>query len=111
MAQAEHHQLDFPGFLRADDGRDFKHDDVLAFVAGAARATAGLSDADRARARRRRQGVKAEMDGSSPAEVSRLIAAGQKAILAKHGRRHGGLPGAEDVSAPPDLAGEGPQDD
>ena len=50
MAQAEHHQLDFPGFLRADDGRDFKHDDVLAFVAGAARATAGLSDADRARA-------------------------------------------------------------
>ena len=108
MAHAEHYQIDFAGFLRTDDNRYLKHEDFLAFIAGAAPAKAGASDADRARAWLRHQGVKGEIDGLSPAEVSRLMAAAQKAIVAKHGRGHGTLSAVPDSPSPSDLGAEEP---
>jgi len=111
MAQAEHYQIDFPGFLRTDDNRYLKHEDFLVFIAGAAPAKPDVSDPDRARVWLRRQGVKGEIDGLPPAEVSRLIAAAQKAIIAKYGRGHGTLPAVPDSPAPSDLGAQQPSEE
>jgi len=95
-----------------EDGQYVKRDDFLAFVAGAAPTKPGVSAADRARSWLRRQGVKDEIAGLSPATVSRLITAAQKVIVAKHGRKHGEISATTaEAAAIPGLAGEEPPEE
>jgi len=82
---AERILIDFPGFLRSAEGGYIKIEDFLSFVAGASQ---GKGDTkDRAMAWLRKQGVSGPIDHLSPADVSRLTAAAQKVIAAKHGAR------------------------
>jgi len=102
----DRYQLDFLGFLRTEDGQYVKHDDFLSFLAGAASAKAGLSDKDRALAWLRRQGMKGKIEDLLPAEVSRLVAAAQKVILAKSGRAQRVVVAETDIDMPPEEESE-----
>jgi len=106
MSESERHQVDFPGFLRTSDGKYVKHDDFLAFIAGAAPAKKAMSVRDRAIAWLRRQGVNGEFETLGPEEVSRLATAAQKAILAKRGRGQRPLASDDSMVAPPEFNGD-----
>ena len=99
--ESDGYVYDFPGFLRTADGGYIKRESFVTFIAGAAPAgKAGTPDTDRAMAWLRQQGMKGELDRLPPAEVSRLIAAAQRAIAAKQGRERRAGPALQ-VPEPP----------
>ncbi|HLJ59082.1 MAG TPA: hypothetical protein VKZ50_05060 [bacterium] len=109
MADTERVPIDSPGFLRSAEGGYIKYEDFLTFIAGAAPSKTGGTNA-RAMAWLRKQDVTGPIDHLSPADVSRLTAAAQKVIAAKHGRdRRVGPPvEARDHPAPPEPNDEEP---
>ena len=100
MADAERFPIEFPGFLSSAEGGYIKHEDFLAFVAGASSSKAGDTSA-RAMAWLRKQGVPGPLDHLSPADVSRLTAAAQRVIAAKHGKERRVGPSVETPDLPP----------
>lgn len=89
MADPDRLPLDFPGFLRTVEGGYVKHEDFVTFVAGASSTKTG-DVKERAIAWLRRQGVTGPIEALSPAEVSRLIGAAQKVIVARSRTRTSG---------------------
>jgi len=112
MADPERFPIEFPGFLRSAEGGYIKHEDFLTFVAGASSSRAGDTNT-RATAWLRKQGVTGPIDQLSPADVSRLTAAAQRVIAAKHGRdrRIGPSAGTPDLPPPPEPTGEDPTEE
>jgi len=107
MTVPEHEkvQLDFPGFLRTNEGGYIKLEDFLVFVDRAA-GYANVRGADRARAWMRRRGVSTDDLATLPAvEVSRVLAAAQEIIQVKHAKERRALPAAG-LSSPSDAAPE-----
>jgi len=115
VTQPEKLPLDFPGYLRTSEGGYLKVEDFVVFIARAAayagrsRDTSGTGDAaDQARAWCRRHGVRTdELAALPPAEVSRLLAAAQQIIQAKHGKERRALP----AGAPSSPSGGAPEPD
>jgi len=96
MTVPEHEkvQLDFPGFLRTNEGGYIKLEDFLVFVDRAA-GYANVRGTDRAHTWMRRRGVSTEDPATlSAPEVSRVLAAAQEIIQTKHGKDRRGLPTA-----------------
>jgi len=96
MTVPEHEKLplDFPGFLRTNEGGYVKLEDFLVFVDRAA-GYANMRGTDRAHAWMRRRGVNTnDLATLSAAEVSRLLAAAQEIIQAQHTKERRTLPAA-----------------
>ena len=104
MAEPERTSLGFPGFLRSADGGYLTVEGFLTFVAGASSAKGDTKE--RALAWLQRQGITGPVEALSPAEVSRLIEAAKKAIVAKKGREKRELPRPEEMLRPSGDAGE-----
>jgi len=88
MTVPEHEKLplDFPGFLRTNEGGYVKLEDFLVFVDRAA-GHANVRGTDRAHAWMRRRGVSTDDLATLPApEVSRVLAAAQEIIQATYGK-------------------------
>ena len=99
MTEHEKLPLDFPGFLRTNEGGYIKLEDFLVFVDRAA-GYANVRGTDRAHAWMRRRGVSTDDLATLPAaEVSRLLAAAQEIIQAKHAKDRRALPAAAPSSA------------
>lgn len=98
MSETERTPIDFPSFLRSAEGGYLTVEGFLTFVAGASSAKSETKE--RAIAWLKRQRVTGPVEALSPQEVSRLIEAAKKVILAKKGREKRELPRPEDVVPP-----------
>ena len=116
MSEPEKLPLDFPGFLRTSEGGYLKVEDFVVFIARAAAYTAGKSrgmlgagDAEnQARAWCHRHGARTDdLAVLPPPEVSRLLAAAQQIIQAKHAKERRALP----ADAPSSPSGGAPEPD